>query len=239
MADGIHSGHRERVRKEFLAHGFNEDTPPHKIVEMLLYYSIPRKDTNEIAHELVDRFGSVSGILDADPNELTEIKGVSENTAALIMLIKEIIGIYRLERREVKSGHSCISEVYDLLLSKYYTFKNEVLLLTTLNGKGEIIAIDKIGEGDYSTVKISIRDIIECILKRRAIYAILSHNHPNSTAVPSSDDVRTTEQIFNVLKSIGIVLLDHIIIADDDYVSMRQSKDYSYIFKNTTDNSIV
>lgn len=231
MADGIHSGHRERVRKDFLEHGFNDDTPPHKIIEMLLFYSIPRKDTNEIAHSLVNEFGSVAGILDATPEELMKVAGVSYNTAALIKLTMTVARHYRLEKQQSKKQFNDMNEIYDLLVSKHFTFQNEVLMLTTINGKGEIIAMDRLGEGDVASVNISARNVIECILKRKAIYAVLSHNHPNGNALPSGADIAVTEDIHDTLEKIGVKLVDHIIIADDDYVSMAQTERFAYIFK--------
>ena len=113
MGDGIHDGHRERVKEEFLKNGFNESTPPHKVIEMLLFYSIPRKDTNDIAHRLVNRFGSISGILDAPVEQLTEVKGISLNTAILIKLIISVARIYRCEKGKKIDSYSKHDEVCD------------------------------------------------------------------------------------------------------------------------------
>ena len=238
MANDLHKDHRKRVREEFLEYGFNDGTPPHKIIEMLLFYSIPRKDTNEIAHKLINEFGSITNVLDAEPHELMKIKGVSYNTAALIKLTNTIARRYRIDKQQTKRRFNDISEVYSLLVSKYFALKNEVVMLTTLNGKGEIIATDKLAEGDITSVNISTRSIIECIVKRKAIYAVLSHNHPNSTALPSREDIAVTKSINDILKRIGVRLIDHIIVSDDDYISMAQTGSLSSIFEDDADISI-
>ena len=123
MEKGVHDGHRQRLKEEFLAKGFDENTPPHKIMEMLLFYSIPRKDTNEIAHNLVNRFGgTVSGVLDASVEELVKVDGVSHHTAALIKLMVPIVRCYLTEKNEKKNIYSNIDEVCDFLVQKYIIF---------------------------------------------------------------------------------------------------------------------
>ena len=230
MEENVHSGHRERVRKEFLKNGFDEDTPPHKIMEMLLFYSIPRKDTNEIAHELVSRFGSIAGIIDAPVDELVKVNGVNTNTAALIKLIMPVARRYMFDKKRNTHKYSNIDEVGNYLLSRYMGYSKEVFSITSFSGSGSILGFDILSEGDVSEVSISTRTVIEAVLKRQAVCAIIAHNHPDGVAVPSDDDIAVTENIKNALAHINVRLLDHLIIADGDYVSMAQSRLYKQIF---------
>ena len=231
MEENVHSGHRERVRKEFLKNGFDEDTPPHKIMEMLLFYSIPRKDTNEIAHELVSRFGSIAGIIDAPVEELVKVNGVNTNTAALIKLIMPVARRYMFDKKRNTHKYSNIDEVGNYLLSRYIGYSKEVFSITSFSGSGSILGFDILSEGDVSEVSISTRTVIEAVLKRQAVCAIIAHNHPDGVAVPSDNDIAVTENIKNALAHINVRLLDHLIIADGDYVSMAQSRLYKHIFE--------
>ena len=231
MEENVHSGHRERVRREFLKNGFDEDTPPHKIMEMLLFYSIPRKDTNEIAHELVSRFGSIAGIIDAPVEELVKVNGVNTNTAALIKLIMPVARRYMFDKKRNTHKYSNIDEVGNYLLSRYIGYSKEVFSITSFSGSGSILGFDILSEGDVSEVSISTRTVIEAVLKRQAVCAIIAHNHPDGVAVPSDNDIAVTENIKNALAHINVRLLDHLIIADGDYVSMAQSRLYKHIFE--------
>lgn len=231
MEENVHSGHRERVRKEFLKNGFDEDTPPHKIMEMLLFYSIPRKDTNEIAHELVSRFGSIAGIIDAPVDELVKVNGVNTNTAALIKLIMPVARRYMFDKKRSTHKYTNIDEVGNYLLSRYMGYSKEVFSITSFSGSGSILGFDILSEGDVSEVSISTRTVIEAVLKRQAVCAIIAHNHPDGVAVPSDNDIAVTENIKNALAHINVRLLDHLIIADGDYVSMAQSRLYKHIFE--------
>lgn len=232
MGDSIHSGHRERVRREFLKNGFTEATPPHKIIEMLLFYSIPRKDTNEIAHELLNRFGSISGILDAPVERLTEVPGVNINTAALIKLIIPIARIYRSDKCAAAEKFSSMDDICTYLMNKYFGYDKEVFSVMSISAGGKLIGYDILSVGNVSEVNISTREVIETVLKRRAACAVIAHNHPDGVALPSKEDIAVTETVSSALSHINVKLLDHIVISGDDYVSMAQSRCFKYIFGN-------
>ncbi len=231
MAENLHENHRDRVRKGFLANGFDIDTPPHKILEMLLFYSIPRKDTNEIAHRLLNEFGSLSAVLEAPPSALMKIEGVGERTVALLKLIMPIARRYLVEKTDIKEMGS-MNDICDYISARHFGYDREVFCVTSLNNAGKILAFDKICEGDIAVVGVPLRDVIETILKRKATAAIISHNHPSGSAVPSIEDVEATKLVARALSTIGVRLLDHIIVVPDDYVSMVQSKQFFSIFKS-------
>ena len=230
MTEGIHSKHRERVRKEFLEHGFIDATPNHKLIEMLLFYSIPRKDTNELAHTLINRFGSLSALLEADPKELLKVEGVGENTASLIKLIMPIARAYQNEKGTDNVKFNNMDELCGFLMKKYFGFTKEVFSLISFDSRGKLIGFDILNSGDITSVAISTRNVIETVLKRNAVCVILAHNHPDGNALPSTDDITSTERINSALKTINVRLMDHIILATDDYVSLAQSDYYRYLF---------
>lgn len=231
MSDNLHKGHRERVRKEFLENGFNEKTPPHKILEMLLFYSIPRKDTNEIAHELINRFGSFEAVFNAPYEQLMKVKGISENTAALIKLMIPIASRYNSKMISKNAVLNNCNQLGRYLVAKYIGFSKETLAITSLNAKGKVLGFDVLSVGDVSSVELSVRRVIETVIKRNPVCVVMSHNHPSGNAIPSADDIRLTANISDTLSSINVRLLDHIIICDNDYVSMAQSKEFDYIFQ--------
>lgn len=230
MGKGIHDGHRERVKQEFLKNGFNENTPPHKILEMLLFYGIARKDTNEIAHDLINRFGSVSGVFEAPVEELVKVNGVSLHTASLLKLMIPIIRCYVAEKNEKKINYSNIDDVCDFLLQQYISYTKEVFSVVSFSGSGRMLGFDVLGEGNVSEVNISIREVVETVLKRKAVCVVIAHNHPDGVAVPSREDVAVTRNIKNALSHINIKLVDHIVIGGDDYVSLAQSRLFCDIF---------
>lgn len=229
----VHDGHRERVKSEFLAHGFNDSTPEHKILEMLLFFGIPRKDTNEIAHDLLNRFGSLAGVFEADVSELKKVDGVGDNAAALLKLMVPVTKRYLSEKKFSKKSDNIvdISNFYEYINLQYFGKTTELFMMTCFDVKGKLTGTDILAEGDNSEVKISIRTVISTALRREAAYAVISHNHPKGFAVPSAEDADATGMINEALKSIKVNLLDHIVVSDDDYVSMRQSRSYNHLFK--------
>ena len=229
--DNPHAKHRERVRKEFLANGFSDATPPHKILELLLFFAIPRKDTNIIAHALLNRFGSIAAVMEASPEELMQVKGIGESAATLIKLLLPLYRKYSSEKGVKTSQINSIDQLGDALLKKYIGYTTEVFTLVTLSSKGTIIAFDTIGEGDVSSIGVSTRSVVEKVIERKAVGAIICHNHPKGNALPSTADLEMTRRLASALSHINVCLLDHIIIADDDWVTLAKTESYAHLFK--------
>ncbi len=230
MANNLHDGHRERLRTRLLEQGITKNTPHHEILEFILFYSIPRKDTNELAHELINRFGSLTGVFDAPINELMKIKGINKNTVTLLKLFIPIAKIYIDDKLSAPKDFHNIDEVGHYLLKKYVGYTNEVLSVASLNAKGKLLSFDIIAEGGLNEVAASKRQIAEIAMRNRAHCVVLCHNHPGATAVPSAADLAITTIIQETLLSVGIELLDHIILSDDDYISLFQSARYKNLF---------
>lgn len=230
MDENLHKDHRKRVREEFLRNGFDDNTPVHKILELLLFYAIPRKDTNEIAHMLENRFHSLAGILDAPIEQLTEVPGVGESAAILLKLIMPIARRYQADKNEKNARYSSIDDICKFLMNQYFGYNKEVFSISSFSANGKMLGYDVLRVGNIAEVSISTREIIEIVLKYHAVCVVIAHNHPGGTALPSDEDVAVTETIGSALNHINVKLLDHIIIAGDDYVSMAQSRCYQYIF---------
>ncbi|MBQ3817425.1 MAG: RadC family protein [Clostridia bacterium] len=231
MAENLHSGHRKRVRQEFLEHGIDENTPAHKIFELLLFYSIPRCDTNEMAHRLLNKFGSVSAVLDADIEDLVQVEGINESSAILIKMIVPLARIYKIEKEEKPAQFTNHNQVGAFLLNRYLGKTEEMLTMICLDDKGTLLSFDIIEKGDISSVGVPMRKIIQIVSRVNANVVILAHNHPSSLALPSNSDITITLMVKEALSHIQVKLLDHIIISNGDYVSMAISKDYAHIFK--------
>lgn len=216
---GVHDGHRGRLRGKFLENGlsgFDDITT----LELVLFYSVPRQDTNPIAHRLLDRFGSLSGVLNASQEELYDA-GLSDSTVALLKLMPEVVKkSAQKEKRSVKriTSPELASEY---LIPKFMFDRDEKALLLCLDSNKKIIRCDEIARGVVNTVDLNVRLIAEKALQSKASSVILSHNHPDGSLTPSADDISTTQQLSKSLSLIGIQLDDHLIISGDSFTSLR------------------
>ncbi len=229
--DNPHEKHRERVKNQFLTDGFSDNTPPHKILELLLFYSIPRKDTNEIAHALLDRFDSIAGVLEATPDELMSVKGVGPNTAILIKLLIHFFRRYNTTLGVKGVKLNTLDEIFYFIKQKYYGRTEETFAMTTFNGRNEVIAFDILYVGDVNSVHVSRRTVVQKAIERKAAAVVVSHNHPKGDALPSPEDVTVTANLIKALDTVGIPLWDHMIFDEDDGISMACTQQYEYLFR--------
>lgn len=221
---GTHDGHRQRLKTEFLARP--DSFPDHKLLELLLFYANPRSDTNPLAHELLNHFGSLAGVLDATPEELQKVKGVGEHAAVLFKAAKELSGRYLTARTQMDDIARNTRDYFALLQPYFFGARNERLCLLCMDGKGKVLGIRKLGEGNVNAVNITTRLIAEAALSLNAAAVVLAHNHVSGIAFPSGDDIATTESLAPFLARMGVELVDHLIFVDDDMVSLRDSGFY-------------
>ncbi len=221
MADNPHNGHRDRLRKKFLDNSF-DSLETHEILELMLYYAIPRKDTNPIAHKLIDAFGSISAVFDAPIDKLKE-QGISENCAIYLKLIPQICRLYMEDKHNNKDKIIDIYNAGEKLKHKFVGRDYEAVVLLLLDSKCKEVFCGVVSKGSVSACEIYVRKVIELSVMYNAKFAVLAHNHPSGLALPSSDDIRTTKKIYQALRLIDVALIDHIIVADDDYVSLKES----------------
>ncbi len=220
--ENIHEGHRKRMKERFMKSGL-DDFAPHNVLELLLFYSIPRGDTNPIAHRLIEAFGSLSGVFDATPEELMKVSGVGESTAILISMIPQMARKYLEDKADAVNVVGGCGDIGAYLLPKFVGRTNEALMMVSIDNKNKVISCSVVAEGTVDSAKVSRRKVMEEAMKVKATRVILAHNHPRGVAVPSAEDVAMTREIGRLFAQVGIELVDHIIIADDDYVSMAAS----------------
>ena len=217
----IHDGHRQRLKDRFLREGLDGFTDI-QVLELLLFYVVPRKDTNPIAHDLLDCFGSLARVLDAPVIRLTEVNGISENGATFLKLVREIERRYALSQGE-EIILNTIEDCCEYLTRFFKSKRNETVFLLSLDAKLKLLSCREVGEGSVNYASVPIRRCVEMALEDGATSVILAHNHPSGLAVPSNDDIATTRRLAMALSAVEIQLVDHIVVADDDYVSMVQS----------------
>ena len=220
---GLHAGHRKRMREEFLRTG-GAEMEEHRLLELLLFYAIPQGDVNPLAHLLVDHFGSLTGVLHATYDQLVKVKGVGHNTAVLLQLIPAVAARYMRQNASFEHQIVDLWQLRELLEPYFFGQRDEVAYLVCMDGNSRLLATRKLGEGVVDTVQIATRKVLEAALDCTARQAVLAHNHVSGVAVPSNADVDTTLRLKRVLaESVGITLVDHLIFAGGDMVSMAQS----------------
>lgn len=217
-----HKGHRERMKKRFLEHGA-EGLEDHKLLEILLYFALPRVDTNLLAHDLLEHFGSIDAVMEATPEELMSLAGVGENAATLIKLIPAIGQRYLLSKNAVGTVLANTEDAGQFLMPRFLGRRDETVLLVCLDTKMKAVSCRTVASGDVTAAHISVRKVVELALAQNAPFVILAHNHVNGLALPSSEDLATTQHLKNALAMVGVTLLDHIIVAGDDFVSLKEN----------------
>jgi DNA repair protein RadC len=212
-------GHRGRLKERFLNDGldrFNEINA----LELLLFYTIPRTDTNPIAHRLLDRFGSFSAVLDADYSELLEVNGVSDHTATFLKLLPEAARYYQSSKIVEHTELSTLHDIGEFLVRKYVGVIKETVYMLLLDNKRCLLGVEKVHEGSVSSAAVSVRKMAETALKRRAAYVVIAHNHPSGLAIPSSDDLLVTKNMKAAFDTLEIEFVDHFIVAENKYCTI-------------------
>lgn len=218
----IHDGHRQRLKTRFLEEGLDHFTEI-QILELLLFYAIPRKDTNPIAHALLERFGSLYQVLESSVKELCKVPGISLHAATLLHLNREIGRSYLVSRMSHSTILATLEECSAYMVPHFFGRTLETVFLLCLDAKCKVLCCKEVGEGSVNAAGISVRKIVETALAANASSVVLAHNHPSGMAIPSDEDIYSTRRIAIGLRAVDIHLIDHIIVADDDYVSLAQS----------------
>lgn len=220
-----HKNHRERLRQRYLKEGLDNFNDINAL-ELLLFYCIPRIDTNPIAHELIRNFGDFAGVLDAKPEELEKIPGIGKNASTFLKLVRDFGRYYQV--RQAKPGEILhTTEACGRYLQSFFLSRDvETVFLLCLDAKCKVISCRKVGEGSVNSANVPIRRIVEMALAANATTVVLAHNHPGGLAIPSADDIQTTHRIAQALELVDIVLADHFVVSGNDSVSIVQSGYY-------------
>ena len=221
---GLHDGHRKRRKESFLATGL-VGMADHEILEIVLFYAIPRRDTNAVAHRLITEFGSLDAVVNATPEELQRVPGIGENAAVLLNLLGQVherLNAPQPPGRIVDNSEAAGEYFMDVLKN----YHREVLYAMCMDRKGKVLDCRCLSIGNFGEIEVNVRAVVSYVLRLGGDILVLAHNHPSGIALPSNEDILTTKRIAAALEAVDITLADHIVVAEDDYVSMVQSGYY-------------
>ncbi len=223
--DDLHAGHRSRLRTRFVAEGLDgfED---HQVLELLLFYAIPRRDTNEIAHLLLTRYGSLSAVLEADPADLAATPGIGEAAASLLALVPAMTRRYAMDRaRQDRTVLDSTERAAAFAVPLMAGRTEEVFYVVCLDSRLRVLVPALVSEGMLDHARVEPRRAVEAALRHKAHSVILAHNHPNGKAKPSTADHAATRALCAAFDPIGIAVRDHLVIAGEEWYSFTRAGD--------------
>ena len=219
---GIHDGHRQRMKTRFLEYGLDNFDDVNAL-ELLLFYALPRQDTNELAHRLMDRFGSLSAVLEAPARDLMAVDGVGESAAALLRLLPELSRRYIMGKTDHADPIDTPAAAGRFFIPRFLYETEEVVMALLLDARKRPLLCRVLSRGVVDAAEISARKLAQLCMERRASGVILAHNHLSGVALPSAEDETTTAALSKAMELLGVELCDHVIVAGCEYVSMRES----------------
>lgn len=220
--ENIHKGHRQRLRQSYLQNGLDQMNDVN-VLELLLFYAVPRQDTNGIAHRLLGQFHTLHGVFDAAVEDLMALGGLTENAAVLVKLVTDVARKSQISRTQMEDILHTSEDCGDYLMPRFAGATEEKVLALALDGKCKVLGCTELSRGTVNSASFSIRSVVEFALRTRATSVVLAHNHTSGIAVPSREDIHTTRAVAEALALVGVALADHIVVADEDYVSMLDS----------------
>lgn len=229
MPDNIHEKHRARLRERFRKEGLGHFAP-HQVLELFLFYAIPRRDTNPVAHELLTRFGSMRAVLDAPYEHLRTVGGMTDNAALFLTLLPQLARGYAIGG---EPEHPFLLEPETLrsyLAARYVGVRAELPLLLCLDSAGKLKDAHELPMGTFSAAGLDLRSVAELVLRKNASAVILAHNHPGGKALPSAEDIETTRRVAWLLKELRVRLCDHVVCAGGDILSMAADNRWRGLF---------
>lgn len=218
----VHAGHRERIKNTFRKNGL-ANMEPHNVLELILTYSIPRRDVNELAHALIDTFGSFDQVLEADIERLMQVDGIGENTAIHLKLILESYRFYEMQKHREVFYATSANITMNYARSLFVGETKELTFALCFDASMKLNNCTKVSEGSVNVAAVSVRRVVEIATANKAIAVVLTHNHPGGLATPSKEDLVTTRKIMQALHIVGIKLSDHIVVGDTFAISMAES----------------
>jgi len=219
----MHEGHRELMRERYFKNGI-DSFAPHEVLEIVLYYSRPRGDTNELAHRLINEFGSLPNVFDANINDLCNVKGVGRQTAVLIKLVADLFGYYHKIRWSLKPRLTNVTEVGVYAVDMVGDRTVESFFVLCLDPLRTVMAWSEVERGTVSEANVNIRKVVESAIRNRAHSVVLVHNHPSGSLHPSEEDINVTYKICQAFDAIGIPVIDHIIVGGRSFMSMCERR---------------
>lgn len=220
---GIHSGHRRRMKERFLANGL-DGFSDHEVLELALFYAIPRVDVNELSHRLIECFGSYRAVFDADYNDILAVEGMGESAATMIKLMSAMWRRYALSENSPEFVFDNLKKVGEYAVKLYIGVDVEKLYAMLFDNRMKLIDTVMLAEGAVNSVRTSARFITEKAIKKNASSVILIHNHPNGTPYPSEEDRNFSQYLKDLFDNLDIVLIDHIIVSGRFYRPIFEEK---------------
>lgn len=235
----LHKGHRQRVKEKVMEQGILH-LPEHEALELWLYPLIPMKDTNAIAHELINRFGSIQNVFDASPKVLMEVKNMTENAALFLSIFPQMSKIYTSQKFGPKPMLDTVAHAVEYLQNLFLDEKEEDMYMLMLNAKGMLLSSCKVGVGSMDSCQLNTREFIMRTADSQGNCIMIAHNHPSGSASPSYQDCEFTRWLIPFAEVLGINVIDHIIISSEGYYSFRENNmlsNYAGVFKKYLENA--
>ncbi len=226
-----HEGHRQRMKERFLNNGL-DSLNGHEVLELLLYYALPYRDTNDLGHRLEDDFGSLVNVLDAAPADLKRVKGVTPHVATLLSLCGQLAHRYQKERYAVGQLLRSTAALGRFLIPFFAGKKEESVVLVSMDNRSKLLNATRIFEGSVNSAQFNYRMAVQQALRDNATVVVLAHNHPNGHALFSQADKNTTQAFAQVLELMDIRLIDHIVVSETDFISMAESHETAHYFSS-------
>lgn len=225
MAQGkehpVHENHRARMQARVERDGL-ESLAEHEALEYLLFLAIPRKDTNELAHRLIEHFGDFCKVMEAEPSELMRVKGIGPKSARVISTVMAYSRYYSLKKRKHRVALACTDAAVEYVKPLFLGCQNELLYLILLDDKCRPVRDLRIAEGVPNRVHIDTRKLLRDVARTDATCGLLAHNHPTGLPLPSEADMIATMGIMQALEPLGVTVIDHLIVAGEEFCSMRE-----------------
>ncbi len=218
----LHKDHRKRMRKRFLENGF-DGFADHEILELLLFYSIPRQDTNPLAHAILKEYKTLANVFDADAASIAKIPGMGENSATLLSMIPRLARVYEQSKLQKDGLLHDTDAIGRYAVSMLKGKVNEEFALICIDSNRRVHWSGIIAKGVIDRIEAYPRLVVSEVIKHHAKTVIFAHNHPKGSLLPSSADKETTKHLVDVLKSIDVAVLDHIIVSDNRYYSLAEA----------------
>ena len=228
-----HAGHRQRLRSRYSAGGLDV-LSDHEVLELLLGYSIARRDVNPLAHRLMARFGNLSGALEADAQDLMDVHGIGERSAFLLHLVPDLARRYMLDRLSPRPLLTTMEKAGEYASALYIGIKSEIVYLLCLDARCALRRAVRLSEGSAASVSIDMQRLVGEALRAGSQNAILLHNHPAGSLQPSKEDIELTEQVIKALQLVNVALLDHIIVSEHGFYSFLKNGKFQRGFAGGT-----
>ncbi len=227
---GLHDGHRERMLSKFEKNGFGI-FEEHEKLEMILFYGVPRRNTNELAHELLNKYHTIANVMDAPKRELLKFNGFSERTYQLFKVIKDTYALYEFEKQAYRTYMTTIDEFASFFQLYFMGEKQEKVAIVCLDSLGKVLKTQKIGSGNTTETFFNMQEIVKILMDTSPTQVVIAHNHPGDDPHPSQSDINSTIKIKDSLELLGIRLKDHFIVTESGCHSMAREKKTAEIFK--------